>query len=84
MKIDITNRTITASYAELRAANISADVHAVKVYSNGEMYVYTPPMCGDMRAKKEWGHKITDAPKRNIFASVPPGRWEVVKHWPIL
>tara|TARA_R110002126_G_scaffold84152_3_gene204763 strand:+ start:33 stop:254 length:222 start_codon:yes stop_codon:yes gene_type:complete len=62
------------TFAQLRAANLSAQITSVNVYPNGDMfYKYANPTTTDLRAAKPWSSKITDNKAKALFTALAVG-----------
>jgi hypothetical protein len=61
------------TFAQLRAANLSAQIISVNVYPNGDMfYKYANPTT-DLRATKPWNSKMTDDKAKALFKNLSVG-----------
>lgn len=67
------DRSMKLRAAQLRAANLSAQIMSVTVYPNGDVfYKYANPTA-HLRAAKPWGSKITDNKAKALFTGLAVG-----------
>ena len=61
------------TFAQLRDANLSAQIISVNVYPNGDVFYKFANPTTDLRATKPWGSEITDNKAKALFKNLSVG-----------
>ena len=61
------------TYAQLRDANLSAQIISVDIYPNGDMFYKFDNPTTDLRATKPWNSEITDNKAKALFKNLSVG-----------
>ena len=61
------------TYAQLRDANLPAQIMYVNISPNGDIYYKFKNPTTDLRATKPWGGKITDNRAKALFEGLATG-----------
>lgn len=61
------------TFAQIRDANLSAQIISVDIYPNGDMFYKFANPTTDLRATKPWNSEITDNKAKALFKNLLVG-----------